>query len=654
MLSKSKLNFFKPIRRNFYAATLRDISPIPSHIVETDGTIKLEISATHTLMHARYKYVENKYHRSDIIPTIVELTDYQLKPINWGSCLSITADGQLETTYFHRKRELLTPYDYQFYFSTDYYTELNKPSKFNYTVGKNEYLQRVINWKPDLLFAVPQTIWDEFILRLPDQVTVKKLNLSTHRHLYQSYNQIASDPNNEQRVKKAELVGRYHFLKNYDLTFPPLDNFDFSEMPSQFLNIFAHCPDPRTLQIIYMLLKPRFTSSDGKINIQRRDDFIATLPSSVKFPLEFINMLDKAQMIFSNAGYNDLCYKYHNADEASFTLIGSKLLYELKNQFNKSSEIDLTKENCRNLQDYVDQITKDLIYPELIRKLSHSGIYVREQQLNDDIVSTLRANLLAVLIDKNKLTVVNALQERWHRNITVINAAKPPVLVDELQWHALFAPQQIGEVSFSCLISERQLRDEGNEMHHCVGGYVNKCLDGSSHIIKVCSRSGNNSTLQLAFSLDHNGCKQVEIVQNRTKFNNKPCDLILNATDLLLARIRDKSIKINQQRGEILNRALVSKKFKNQYYPYDFLDQELQETIYKAYIDTKTLPSYMIAKSYKDLVETKEINSLILNVISQLELSENNIHKIKGLPDYCSRICSLNNDSTNNVLSFLF
>jgi hypothetical protein len=487
-------------------------------------------------------------------------------------------------------------------------------------IGKDHDTHRIITttpgrYSPDLLYAIPQVTWNDFIAQLPLQNIVIGLNLSVHRHLWPAYNYSASTEDFMLRNWRANAFNRYHFLValldpvNNENNFyggnyiwkEIIDNglVGKREMIDQavklygsyvtpiYLDKFSHCPSFYHFTGIgdgFILPKSQSIYGDEIVNVDKLNEFIAALPSSKNDPLQFENMISDVDAINKiNIVKNDMKIK-------------SRVFYHTRNNFGlfKNKNFD----NYAFCSDYFTAIFDDLIYPEILRAFAKPS---SNASLNLYYIALNRFTY--VLHEYLPIDKLMSLAERWHKKRFFINARKPESTF-LLEWHPLFNTQIINQVTFTCIVNEAGLKIEGEEMHHCVGGFSKLCLLGEIHIIKVQTVSGERSTLTLEAKKDTFKIKdKFEIIENLTIFQKTPCDEIINASQVFLDKIRNDEIKVNPQRGQT-KRSSEKLDDISTYYPYSLNDEDIQESVYQAYKPEQVLPFLMSGRdfNYKKMI----------------------------------------------------
>lgn len=89
------------------------------------------------------------------------------------------------------------------------------------------------------------------------------------------------------------------------------------------------------------------------------------------------------------------------------------------------------------------------------------------------------------------------------------------------------------------LVTEDELAAEGQEMRHCVGSYVSRCVEGTSHIATFHGRDGTRSTAEFVL---RNGA--MSLVQHRTHRNKVPAGDVVRVFDAFQAANAKRKFKI--------------------------------------------------------------------------------------------------------------
>lgn len=488
------------------------------------------------------------------------------------------------------------------------------------------------------LNAIPQDTWNNFVAELPMPNLAVGLNLSKHRYLWPAYNYSASAEDSLLQNWRANAFSKYHFLVSL-LDPAQEENCFFSEyhtwkeaidqgviadgkmidvakqhigsyITPKYLEKFSHCPSFYEFSSIGTnFIKPKVVSvyGVGDININKLNEFITRLPSSKNEPEKFAKMLSDVNVIRKIPGLYD-------------ERIKGRILYHALNNFGLFKDKNLN--NYPYCHYYFIAIFNDLIYPELLRKFFElSGLEYDKYntQASNDIINLYYRGLSTfkvVLHEYLPLEKLIQLSDRWHLMRAAINSKKPEPVI-RLQWHPLFSPQIVNQVTFTCLVTGAELRQEGEEMKNCAAGYDSYCLQGDDHIIRVETSSGERSTILLE---EKN--KKFDIIENLKRGKKTPCDEILIASQIFLEKLNNGEIILNDYRGKI---DISADKLDDitEYYPYPLYCQSNQESIYKAYSKDR-LPSILVAANYRQMIgnlsEKFDLAECIRDALPNLEL----------------------------------
>lgn len=136
--------------------------------------------------------------------------------------------------------------------------------------------------------------------------------------------------------------------------------------------------------------------------------------------------------------------------------------------------------------------------------------------------SGLRSGAWRLLLGGKGLPAVLKASSRWHARRTGMEMSLRSA-ADPRRWSPPVAPWRgAGGLLLRPIASAAELAAEGAAMHHCVGGYVEKCLSGDSVVLSVLDgRGGRSSTVEMALSRKGERWR-VEIVQHRSARNAPP------------------------------------------------------------------------------------------------------------------------------------
>jgi hypothetical protein len=150
-------------------------------------------------------------------------------------------------------------------------------------------------------------------------------------------------------------------------------------------------------------------------------------------------------------------------------------------------------EGFSNIKDMVIEMTDALLLgalqSERLEKAEQGEIASIQAECRDTVISHLSSFSLSMLCRWNRL---------WHRPDQRLPIETRPAF-DGSAWDPLFAPQEFGDYTVTCLTSSGELKREGDELGHCVGGgsYASACLEGSTQIVSIRGSEGSIATVEL-------------------------------------------------------------------------------------------------------------------------------------------------------------
>jgi PcfJ-like protein len=499
----------------------------------------------------------------------------------------------------------------------------------------------------DTLYDIPQATWDEFLYHLPNKEVLEILNISYYRHIWDSYNFCVDsvernvDASDELMRKRASLISNHHFLLtllNYDSLDGPslLDSTLWSadqpkknikEQASElahhiglaqfnpndlkkicpyytksFFKKFSHCDSDYALPIWIRLIDDYATTINNygieTVDTKRVLDAIDWIPSSRTEPAQFdhatkIGRVFCQQMIGFHAPY------HRNGRNG----MRGRLFFNSKQQWQFYDCRTLEENNTvrsSNSRDYLQALFNDLILRIFLQHL-HGDDHDAEAIIRD-----FEEWFFYLLTDTLSLDQLNSLQLRWHRNIPVIANKKPPLLGEGVTWQPIVPETTINNIIIRALTSEKALKEHEKIMKHCVGGYTEYAMKNDCDILEFVDQDGTRSTLELrhdqkgVFRISqHAGVQNENVVPEHTQA----------AKELMVMLNESKTIAINNERLHDPGIHLPP-------FPYDVHDLTIQERIYAAYRDTKTLPSKLLANDYASMLKKTGLDKLVYEHIA--------------------------------------
>lgn len=481
---------------------------------------------------------------------------------------------------------------------------------------------------PKTLYSVPQLYWDQMIDSLEKQSIVELLNLRKHRHLWWGYNYALSAEYSDIRIKRAGLIGSYHFLLSIALMSPSPElttseqekyyrlqqdlhngHFDIKKMESldpamthAFLKKGAHAcfTDLSMLSSLargYSECRAPHTGTTF-VSDKRLSDAINRMPSSVTQPEAFSSMVEFARLtVFF---YLD----------SNFT--GGRILFNGKNNVSDVKSTYLMSGRIKGqIDDYINALFNDLIVRHLIK--SHKtkskslfSFFQRPSVIDESVLSHYLAYLQDTIMEGQSIKKINELQQRFHRNLPQLNSIKPNLGL--MVWEPIINSDCINGFTFSAITSNKELQNHGDEMEHCAGGYAPKCLANRCNIIRLVDDEGIKSTIELSYEKG----KKPKILQHFGKRNTEPLSSHLHFGKALLKIMSEGQVIVNQRRLE-----QPPIRSENSRYPYDLEDLGLQETIFNEYKKLKLLPPILDAEDYTGMLKKLGLDTNVDDKLSQ-------------------------------------
>jgi len=131
---------------------------------------------------------------------------------------------------------------------------------------------------------------------------------------------------------------------------------------------------------------------------------------------------------------------------------------------------------------------------EFLRKLGLLRDYIKNQE-----------GFFAALPEKPTWTGLMRQQERWHEAHLRAEEARRQARAQETspemagaEWPAVAVSWSEGDLEGVVLTTAKELSDEGQAMHHCVGSYDANCANGQSRIVSIRVNGARVSTMQIS------------------------------------------------------------------------------------------------------------------------------------------------------------
>ena len=469
----------------------------------------------------------------------------------------------------------------------------------------------------NLLYAIPQETWDNFINKLKHQTIVDKLGLRKHRHLWAAYSQY-NDQSDDARVQHAEWIGKYHFLislhalsRHDELTYTPIAARKQIESLTEHSYQRDHNP-LKVLASIHPACTPLFFKKVAHIpnildvvNLARLTyDYACTFPPHPRYhsgsifikPSNLQNAINWLPFSKEPNESANTVTALHFAQAFDRQQNGA-LFFSTRKAWQSNTSIQTTLPRIRvtAVEDYLSALYQDLISREINQELKK---YVLNDALKYRLHQKLQKIILKEIISHCAYTQLDTLQSRWHINHNYIEAAKPSY-TNNPTWSALTDPQTIQGVTISAITDEASLKAHGSEMKHCVGGYASKCLNNTTDIFELNDNAGNCSTLEVGHHQ-----QKFYLQQHRAKSNKSPSAEHKIAANLFVEGLNNQSIALNQKR-------LAEKPSRTEHQPAHQYTDEDQEKIYAAYHQHKLLPVKFMANNKQAMLASLNLHEHI-------------------------------------------
>ncbi|WP_171049058.1 PcfJ domain-containing protein [Rhizobium sp. MHM7A] len=124
---------------------------------------------------------------------------------------------------------------------------------------------------------------------------------------------------------------------------------------------------------------------------------------------------------------------------------------------------------------------------------------------------------------------LKSLSEDWHRLAPLRTGAIRLMLrkvhnIPLAIWEPLTENFECEHGTLTWLTNEGELISEGLRMRHCVGSYIDRCVQGITNIATICSKDGNFSTAEIRLDGADSKTGKQYVVQHRSYKNGNPAD----------------------------------------------------------------------------------------------------------------------------------
>ncbi len=205
----------------------------------------------------------------------------------------------------------------------------------------------------------------------------------------------------------------------------------------------------------------------------------------------------------------------------------------------------------RNLaiEDAVSDYSKSVLAPRLVRASVRDG--GNEIILSSGVIHSLAQVTRKQLFENLTFDQILEFSKHWHQALqqTKSNGSKD---FGKESWSLLFGEDK-KEINVTLegmegwkLVTRNnsgELKTEGSDLNHCVGGYAGRCLKENSHIISVVNPEGNSvSTIEIETDYSNRSFRES---QHMGKNNSSISQESRRAKDWLYNEIKEERISIN-------------------------------------------------------------------------------------------------------------
>lgn len=301
-------------------------------------------------------------------------------------------------------------------------------------------------------------------------------------------------------------------------------------------------------------------------DIRSLAEFLKTNKTIHYVSLENCNLDDNgakalAEMLKINTSITYLSIRYNHLTPSGMTAITEALQsncaiiniesdFKHKNPFQKIITDILSRNEYINdaLLDYTKMILGAKIVQAIDRDtnipIEHKNMYFYDDLAFDNKVSNILYNNLSPM-DIYNFGVA------WHSRLQQQNSLSVKDY-NGIEWPSLFGSKElnipeniIGKSGYKVVArtNSTELRTEGAELNHCVGGYPSYCLTGRSHIISVVNPEGKPiSTLEYQADYEKN---KLTLAQHYGHGNSEPCQESIAAQKWFEQQISSGNINID-------------------------------------------------------------------------------------------------------------
>jgi hypothetical protein len=232
-------------------------------------------------------------------------------------------------------------------------------------------------------------------------------------------------------------------------------------------------------------------------------------------------------------------------------------------------EFDTSKTISRdngNLKDFFDLVAHQVCLPYVFQRAAELGHVWNPKISNDQQFSPLKQHYpeewLRMIFRGVSVEKILRANIKWHNNAARVQQRTSRLSeLSDREWGALIDSLKTPDgVTVCCLTTTDELRAEGDEMNHCVGGYSYQCFYQGLHVLSLKAGDGSwRTTLDLA--IDNHGV--IYAPQHTGPHNRKINEQAQQAENWLVAEMNAKRLPINIAQINAFREEMERKRLEN-------------------------------------------------------------------------------------------
>ena len=178
----------------------------------------------------------------------------------------------------------------------------------------------------------------------------------------------------------------------------------------------------------------------------------------------------------------DICRAAQNIPQLKLAQRGAMTMPDYLATIGAWDRCDPYSVDNRNLKDFFDLVSHQVCLPFVFQRAAELG-HVWNPKISDNdqynpLQPKYQAEWLRLIFKGISVEKILRANEKWHSNAARVQQRTSRLPEEsEREWPALIAPLTTPDgVTVRCLTSTTELKAEGQEQAHCVGGYINQYI----------------------------------------------------------------------------------------------------------------------------------------------------------------------------------